>query len=204
MSWLDELPEVLIVFNHPCWDEKGIGQDNHDALVRDFLARCGGWIHALELNGLRPWAENRSAAARAAAYDYPFISGGDRHGREPNSVLNLSAAIRFSEFVEEIRRDQHSQILLMPQYHESLRLRIVQNICDILRDDEGHSLGWKRWSDRVFYHCEDGEARSLTELWGRTAPSVVNWFIGLVRLAQHRRMRGALRLALAEKQESPV
>ena len=205
LMWgLDQFAEILVVFNHPCWDEKGVGQDKHDALVDSFLSSHGEWIHAIELNGLRPWAENRMAARLASDRNYPLISGGDRHGREPNSVLNLTAASQFSEFVEEIRRGRQSQILSMPQYEDSLRLRIVQNIGDILREDDTHSMGWKCWSDRVFYRCEDGEVRSISQLWGKSAPSVVNWCIGLIRLAENRRMRGALRIALAGKQESAI
>ena len=83
-------------------------------------------------------------------------------------MLNLSNAKKaFDEFVEEIRYEwQHSEVAVLPAYHESLALRMIQNICAILREDSRHSLGWSRWSDRVFYQGDDGIVRSLSTLWG--------------------------------------
>ncbi len=52
---LDEIPQVLIVFNHPIWDLYRVGRERHDVLVNEFLAVYGQFIHALELNGLRDW-----------------------------------------------------------------------------------------------------------------------------------------------------
>lgn len=36
LCWLDAFPEVLLVLNHPAWDEQGIGWSKHTALV----SRC--------------------------------------------------------------------------------------------------------------------------------------------------------------------
>jgi hypothetical protein len=49
-------------------------------MVRTFLARYGQWIHALEVNGLRLWPENRRVLEMARNLNYPVVSGGDRHG----------------------------------------------------------------------------------------------------------------------------
>ncbi len=38
-----------------------------------------------------------------ADVETPVISGGDRHGCEPNGVINLTAARTFSEFAQEVR-----------------------------------------------------------------------------------------------------
>jgi hypothetical protein len=189
---------VLIVMNHPLWDEGHIGAAMHGACANSFLGRFGCFIHALELNGLRPWKENRDVMLLAGAQSLPVISGGDRHGREPNANVNLTNATTFAEFVEEVRRDGWSDILFMPQYRDPYQLRIVQNMCDILEDDPRHSLGWTRWSDRVFYLTDEGDEKSLTELWGKKFPSVVNHFVALMCLAKHRSVLSALRFALTQ------
>ena len=41
LAELDELPGVLIVFNHPLWDLYRIGKEKHLFLVNDFLAVNG-------------------------------------------------------------------------------------------------------------------------------------------------------------------
>ncbi len=192
---------TLIVFNHPAWDENHIGARLHSECVESFLSRFRPFIHAIELNGLRPWKENCAAAELASSASLPVISGGDRHGREPNACVNLTNAATFAEFVEEVRRDGWSDVLFLPQYREQLKLRIIQNICDILEDDPEHSLGWVRWSDRVFYRTDEGAVKSLAQLWGGNFPSVVNRFVGLMSLARHRHVKSALRLALAPRQE---
>jgi hypothetical protein len=58
-------------------------------------------------------------------------------------------------------------------------------------------MGWTRWSDRVFYFSDEGVNKSLNELWGDRFPAVVNRFVGLMGLLRHRRIRSALRMALA-------
>src|SRR5664280_1002810 len=50
LAELDELPGVLIVFNHPLWDLYRIGKQKHRFLVNDFLAVYGQFVHAIELN----------------------------------------------------------------------------------------------------------------------------------------------------------
>jgi len=79
MAALHTLAGTLIVFNHPFWDEKGIGQTAHQEAVREFMQLCGSQIHALELNGLRPWRENHKIVAFAGEIGKPVIAGGDRH-----------------------------------------------------------------------------------------------------------------------------
>ncbi len=193
--------EVLIVFNHPLWDEGHIGTAPHRESVDSFLKRFRPFLHALELNGLRPWKENRDVLLLAGAESFPVISGGDRHGREPNACINLTNAATFAGFAEEVRRDGWSDVLFMPGYREPFQLRILQNLCDILEDDPGHSLGWTRWSDRVFYLTDEGIVKSLNELWGKNFPSVVNRFVSLMSLARHSRVQWALRFALTRASE---
>lgn len=200
LETLHSYPEVLVVFNHPLWDEKRVGGPRHEALVRVFIRRYRSYLHAIELNGLRPWSENQSVSKLAAAAGLPAISGGDRHGLEPNACINLTKAQTFDEFVAEVRGGL-SHLLFMPQYQESFSLRMIQNIADVLADLPAHSMGWSRWSDRMFYECEDGQIRSLSDLWGKGGPSVVRAFAGLMQMVQNRRLRSALRLALPQREE---
>jgi hypothetical protein len=198
LEWLGAAPETLIVLNHPMWDENHIGEAAHTECVTAFLELYRPFLHAAELNGLRPWAENRKAAQLADRFALPLISGGDRHGREPNANINLTNAGTFAEFVAEVRADGWSDILFLPQYREGLKMRILENMCDILEDDPNHARGWVRWSDRVFYRTDEGIDKSLTEFFNGKFPAVVNRFVSLMSLAKHRRIRFALRAALNE------
>jgi hypothetical protein len=48
---------------------------------------------------------------------------------------------------------------------------VAQTVWDVLRTNNHHALGVTRWSDRVFYRCDDGVARSLTSLFQHAAPA---------------------------------
>lgn len=198
LDTLSRRPEVLIVLNHPLWDEHGIGETAHGRMVERFIARSRQWIHALEFNGIRPWSENLQVVEMARAAGLPVVSGGDRHGLEPNATLNLSAAAEFAGFVEEVRAG-HGTILLMPQYNEPRKLRLMETIHEILSDRPDHGMGWVRWSDRVFFLNPEGTTRSLTAFWGERQPPVVQQFVGAVRLLGRKEFRPALRFALAER-----
>jgi len=201
LEWLGAAPESLIVLNHPVWDENHIGETAHRECVTEFIGSFRPFIHALELNGLRPWKENQRAARLAEEFGLPVTSGGDRHGREPNACVNLTNAATFAEFVDEVRLDGWSDVLFMPQYREPLKMRILENMCGIIEDDPLHALGWVRWSDRVFYLTDEGIAKSLSEFFNGKYPAVINRFVSLMGLVKHRRVRSALRVALNEDQE---
>jgi hypothetical protein len=181
LAYLDSLPETLIVLNHPLWDETGIGRAAHERISRAFLDSYGVFIHALEINGLRPLDENRRAVALAKEMDKPAISGGDRHIIEPNAVLNLTNAGTFSEFVEEVRSGW-SDVLVLSHYREPYGMRILHNMIDALRTYERHAKGWRVWTDRVFYRCDDGVIRSLTDWFSTGTPVAVSIFVGALRL----------------------
>jgi hypothetical protein len=195
---------TLLVVNHPLWDLPCIGQDQHNRLLLEFLRQHKHCIHALEINGLRDRAENRGVLRLAREIGLPIISGGDRHGREPNATLNLTNARTFAEFAEQVRCGA-SCVLVMPQYLEPLRLRIIQTIWEIVRDDQEHTLGWTRWQDRVFMDCTDGEPRSLTQLLqGGEAPLLLRQFVRAVRLLASPQLRPALQFAMAEGPELTI
>ena len=149
LAALHEIPEVLVVLNHPLSDEGRVGRMVHRGSLEEFLRDYRGVIHALELNGMHPWRHNREVIDIARAAGLPVVSGGDRHGCEPNAIVNLTNAAAWEEFVAEVRSG-HSHVLFMPQYRESLMLRYIENLWHILRDhpalpDRFH------WSDRVFW-----------------------------------------------------
>jgi len=170
---------TLIVFNHPAWDEHGIGQAEHMMLAMQFLRVHGEFIHAVELNGFRPWKENRMAWQMAQAMGKPIVAGGDRHALEPNTLLDLTNACSFPEFVEQVRGGW-SDVLVTSQYREPRRLRILQSVQEVLQECETHAYGWRRWCDRAFYECDDGMARPLTILLPAGAEIVLHSLIGAV------------------------
>ena len=70
----------------------------------------------------------------AEQWNMLLISGGDRHGVEPNANINLTNAASFTEFVHEIRREKQSNVLFMPQYAEPWKHRLLQSTLDAIRD----------------------------------------------------------------------
>ncbi|GIU73167.1 MAG: hypothetical protein KatS3mg004_0254 [Bryobacteraceae bacterium] len=175
-------PEVLIVLNHPYWDEQQCGAHYHAAMAEQFLARYRRWIHALELNGLRPWKENRRVLDLAARYRLPAVAGGDRHGCEPNALINLSCAADFNTFVDEVRCRRESSILVMKQYREPLPARILAAVADAVGDRQ---QGWSgvRWKDRVFFRDAGGRVRSLSECFAAgDEPFPIRLFVLLARV----------------------
>ena len=196
LAELDELPGVLVIFNHPIWDLYRVGKDRHDVLVNEFLARHGQHVHALELNGLRNWKENREAATLASKWNQLVISGGDRHGVEPNANVNLTRAESFTEFVQEVRRERQSHVLFMPQYAEPWKHRILQSTLDAIRDYPHFPEGSRRWDQRVYHPNRQGEMQPLSELWKRgRRPRFVRGVLAAVRMMGAAPLSRGLRLA---------
>jgi hypothetical protein len=200
LTALASFHEVLIVFNHPLWDERGVGPAAHRRFALEFLRLYGRAIHGLELNGLRPWKENSAVIALAREQRRPVISGGDRHAIEPNALVNLTNAENFSEFAQEVR-EGWSHVLVLRHYREPHALRIFHNMVDVLRTYERHANGWRLWSDRVFYLWHDGQARPLTELFGDRTPGAVQLFVGVMKFAAAPRIQRFLRGAFANPEE---
>ncbi len=201
LSELAEIPNVLLIFNHPLWDLYRIGDDPHRVLVNEFLATNGQFIHALELNGLRNWKENREVADLASRWNQLVISGGDRHGIEPNANVNLTHATSFNDFVHEVRRERRSDVLFMPQYAQPWKHRILQSTMDAIRDYPHFPEGSQRWDQRAFHPDSEGKIRPLAEIWtpgpdGQPKPPVlVSAIIRMVRLLGQAPVSGGLRLA---------
>lgn len=193
---LNQFPGVLVVLNHPLWEMEPIGERTMRRLVRTFLARYGRWIHALEVNGLRPWPENRRVLEMARNLNYPVISGGDRHGREPNALLNLTKAATFAEFVGEVREGGDCEIVAMPQYREPFKLRVLQVVWDVLRNERGLAGEETRWTERVFFELADGVSKPLSQCW-EGEPTELRLMTGFTRALEAPPLRTALRLAFA-------
>jgi hypothetical protein len=177
---LDELdadPEVLIALNHPLWDLAGVGAVAHVASLKRFLAAYGERVHAVELNGYRPWRENSAVCSLAEAWHLPLVAGGDRHGSAANSLLNLTSAASFGGFVAEVREDRRTELLIMPEYHESLVTRKLAVARDVIRHDPTLPPGRQRWMDRVTCECE-GTIGPMTEHWPGGGPLWVRSAIG--------------------------
>ena len=163
------------------------------------LSGYGSWIHAIELNGLRSWDENGEALELASTWQLPAISGGDRHGLEPNANLNLTHARTFAEFVVEIRESGASTVLFMPQYRETLGMRLFETVKDIVRC---HPQARRpRWIDRFFYQCEDGVTRPISELWPNEGPALLRSIFAMLRISESQSLRAALRMGAADPAE---
>ncbi len=200
LAALNERPGILTVFNHPLWDEKGIGAQGHRQLIDEFLGQCGGWIHALELNGMRCWSENQQVMELAKSAGRRVISGGDRHGLEPNALLNLTNAFTFEEFVDEVRRERMSDVLIMPQYREPIAFRYAECIWETIRDHP-QKEGRVRWADR-FYQRTAGGDLPFSQVWEYGGPGAIGVFIRILRVLGNSHVRSTLRLAMRARGEA--
>lgn len=202
LTALHAMPNVLIVFNHPMWDLYLVGNSRHQQRVQDFMETNHEFIHALELNGLRHWEENRAVKQLAKKWGKLLISGGDRHGTEPNANVNLSNAATFTEFVHEVRYEGRSHVLFMQQYAEPWKHRILESTLDAIRDYPEFPQGSRYWDERVFHPDNNGVVRPLRELWpNQEAPSYLALAIKAVRLMGSRPVAGGLRIAWSEARQ---
>ncbi len=192
LAMLHELPEVLLIFNHPGWDLSGIGRQRYAQVLARFLRGNVRFLHAFELNAMRSRSENKGVIELAGLWRRLLISGGDRHGCEPSGALNLTRAESFSEFVYEIRVEQRSNVLFMPQYAEPLGIRTTQAVLDVIRDYPGYSPGCRRWDDRVFHpaQCAAGE-RPISALW-KAPPAFLERIFSIMRVLENATVRRAL------------
>jgi hypothetical protein len=202
LAALHQEPNVLVVFNHPMWDLYLVGQEKHEFLVNEFIQKNGAWLHALELNGLRHWDENRAVRRLAAQWNMLLISGGDRHGVEANANINLTDATSFTEFVHEIRRQKKSNVLFMPQYAEPWKHRILQSTMDAIRNYPEFPQGSRTWDERVYHPDAQGVVRPLTEIWPKgRAPRAIGWTIAMVQMLGMGPVSGGLRIAWSDSQK---
>ena len=166
------------------------------------MQQNGDFIHVMELNGLRHWNENRIVRALAARWNKLLISGGDRHGLEPNGNVNLTNATTFNEFVHEIRNEGRSHVLFMPQYAQPWKHRIMQSTLDAVRDypdfpEGSRTLGRARLPSR----CERRSAACERSVARRSCAAHASFAIHFVRLMGRAPFSGSLRLAWNESRQ---
>src|SRR5215475_14540618 len=201
LNELNSDPSVLIILNHPFWSAEGVTAAVHRNSLAAFLKEFSPFLHALELNGLRSKKENREVLALAGETGLPAISGGDRHGCEPNAVLNLTTARTFAEFVREIRVDRRSEMLLMPQFFDTLQLRILESSLHVLSDAPGE-FGRRHWISRVFVETSEGESRPIAQITGSFFQNCINSFRFIMAFLASPQIRPALRLVFFAGEES--
>ena len=203
-SMLNELPGVLVILNHPLWDIEMVGKERHEVLLKDFIREHGRWIHAFEINGFRTWSENKTVIEMAEALGIPIATGGDRHGCKPNTVINLTNAETFEEFVEEIRVDKRSKVVLMPEYRYPLHSRQLQSFSEILKLYPEFPDGRQKWFDRVFFDIGDGEGlRQLSVHWKKGGPTWLRWAIWTLGVLGSPKMRAAFEVARKKRDRVP-
>ncbi len=203
-AMLNEIKEVLIVLNHPIWDIEIVGKEKHAILLDGFIAKHGKWIHAFEINGFRSWSENEAVLKMAEELGFPVVSGGDRHGCQPNSVVNLTTTNTFVEFVEQVRHDRVSQVVLMPQYQHPLAWRQLNSFAEILRFYEDFPEDRQHYTQRIFVKIDDRGLLPLSTFWKKGGPSWVraaNWTLGALG---HNRVRPLFMLVRPRKDVVPT
>ena len=164
-SLLQDIPEVLIILNHPLWDIEMVGADLHEWLLSEFVKAHGRWFHALEVNGFRSWSENRAVIKMAESLDLPVVAGGDRHGYRPNTVINISKRETFGEYTADIRNAKRNEVALMPQYERPLISRQLESFAEILGEYPQLGRDRSRWVNRIFFDIGDGNGlRSIFDL----------------------------------------
>ncbi len=182
-AMLNEIPDLLLVLNHPLWDIENVGKEKHEYLLKNFIGEHGQWLHAFEFNGFRSWSENKQVIEMAENLGFPIVTGGDRHGCQANTVINLTNAKTFSEFADEIRNDRRAEIVLMPEYKQPLHSRQLQSFSEILKTYKGLPDDRQRWFDRVHFDIEDGHGlRPLSAHWQNGGPAWLRaaiWFLGV-------------------------
>jgi predicted metal-dependent phosphoesterase TrpH len=126
----DELFETLagsgclVVFNHPLlpW-----GPEAKIIPATELLSRYGWAIHALEVNGMRPREENDRVLELARQWRKPVVGGGDSHLMVASSVISLSQAATFRDFIAEVK-DGHAVPFVTPDYFAPLRWKLFLRV----------------------------------------------------------------------------
>jgi predicted metal-dependent phosphoesterase TrpH len=126
----DELFETLsssgclVVLNHPlvAW-----APGAKTIPATELLSRYGWAIHALEINGMRPREENDRVLELARQWRKPVVGGGDSHLLVASSVISLSRAATFSDFVAEVKNG-HAVPFVMPDYFAPLNWKLFLRV----------------------------------------------------------------------------
>jgi predicted metal-dependent phosphoesterase TrpH len=114
----------LVVFNHPLlpW-----GPEAKIIPATELLSRYGWAIHALEVNGMRPREENDRVLELARQWRKPVVGGGDSHLLVASSVISLSRAATFKDFIAEVK-EGHAVPFVTPEYFAPLRWKLFLRV----------------------------------------------------------------------------
>jgi hypothetical protein len=199
LASINSFPETLVVLNHPFCNFVRVPAAQHWSSLREFLARCRGWVHAVEVNGMRPWTENQMVPRLAEEYDLPIVAGGDRHGCRPNTMLNLTPAASLAEFIEDVRQRQQNYVLVLPEYEEPVRMRELATAADVLRRYPQNPYGQRRFTDRIFADVEGHSWHPLSFYWdgGTGNPRWLFTVVAAVLALGSDRIRPVLRMMLS-------
>ncbi len=126
----DELFETLaasgclVVLNHPlvAW-----GPGSETIPCTDLLTRYGWAIHALEINGMRRREENDRVLELARQWRKPVVGGGDSHLLVASSIVSLSQAATFKDFIAEVK-DGHAVPFITPDYFAPLNWKLFLRV----------------------------------------------------------------------------
>jgi hypothetical protein len=126
----DELFETLaasgclVVLNHPlvAW-----APGSAAIPVTDLLTRYGWAIHALEVNGMRRREENDRVLELAQHWRKPVVGGGDSHLLVASSIISLSRAASFKDFIAEVK-DGHAAPFVTPEYFAPLNWKLFLRV----------------------------------------------------------------------------
>ena len=202
-AMLNEIPEILVILNHPLWDIEIVGKEKHETLLKHFVKEHGKWIHAFEINGFRSWSENKAVIEMAESSGIPICTGGDRHGCKPNTVINLTNAKTFEEFVDEVRTDKRTEVVLMPEYSQPLHSRQLQSFSEILKHYPEFPEGRKRWLNRVFFDNGNGLQPLSAYDWNHGGPAWLRATVWTLGVMGSPKMRPFFALARKKKDRVP-
>jgi predicted metal-dependent phosphoesterase TrpH len=126
----DELFETLgasgclVVLNHPLisW-----GPGPETIPITNLLTRYGWAIHALEVNGMRRREENDRVLELARQWRKPVVGGGDSHLLVASSIVSLSRAATYKDFIAEVK-DGHAVPFVTPNYFAPLNWKLFLRV----------------------------------------------------------------------------
>jgi hypothetical protein len=126
----DELFETLaasgclVILNHPlvAWTP---GAQTIPAT--ELLSRYGWAIHALEINGMRTREENDRVLELARQWRKPVVGGGDSHLLVASSILSMSRAATFKDFIAEVK-DGYAVPFVTPEYFAPLKWKLTLRV----------------------------------------------------------------------------
>jgi predicted metal-dependent phosphoesterase TrpH len=116
--------ECLVVLNHPlvAW-----APGSETIPITHLLTRYGWAIHALEVNGMRRREENDAVLELAQQWKKPVVGGGDSHLLVASSIISLSRAASFRDFIAEVK-DGHAVPFVTPEYFAPLNWKLFLRV----------------------------------------------------------------------------